>query len=440
MSMEGRKIIHDPLHGSISADGTFLKLLERPEMQRLRSIKQLGMSYMVFPGANHTRFEHSLGVYHLAGRMCDSLSLSKEDSDTVRVAALLHDICHPPFSHTLEQNMALATGSDHMGLSRKLIFGDVPQYEGYSDSGETIAELLESEGINPEDVADFIINPVSDYDVLDMFTSDSEGQSFLNTKDYLHQIIHGPVDADQIDYLMRDSHYTGVKHGSVDIERILSQLRICHNRVVLAKGGITAAEGLMVSRLLMYSSVYYHKTIKIVESMLRRAVELSDIDASKLYLMNDYDLMSELMNSHGKPKILAKSILNRDLFKKAVTVYSVDADEDLRYLLTKYSSVNNRKRLEKEIADTAGIEPEDVIVDIPSKSTLLSKVKIGKTDVSILDGDKVKSITKYSSIAKAVQSRSAIEWVLMVSAPEQHKDAVRDATVRILSLNDTDRS
>ena len=437
--MGNQKIIHDPLHGSISVDGTFLKLLNRPELQRLRSVKQLGMSYMVFPGANHTRFEHSLGVYHLAGRMCSSLNLEQEDSDVVRAAALLHDVCHPPFSHTLEQNMESATGLDHMELSKKLIFGDVPLYYG-GGAEESIAELLESEGISAVDVADLIINPTSEYDVLDMFTSDQDGQSFLNTRDYLHQIIHGPVDADQIDYLMRDSHYTGVKHGAVDIERILSQLKICHNRIVLSKGGIAAAEGLMVSRLLMYSSVYYHKTIKIVESMLRRAVELSDIDASKLYLMNDYDLMSELMASEGKPRDLARSILNRDLYKKSVMIYSVDADDDLRMSLSRYSSVNGRKRLENEIASTAGMDPEDVIVDISSKSTLLSKVKIGKTDVSILDGDKVKSITKYSSIAKAVQSRSAIEWVLMVSSPEEKRESVRDAVLRILSLDDSDRS
>ncbi|MBO7205423.1 MAG: HD domain-containing protein, partial [Candidatus Methanomethylophilaceae archaeon] len=97
------KTVHDPIHGSIVLDGVFFDMMDRHEIQRLRSIRQLGLSNVVFPGANHTRFEHSLGVYHLAGRMAESLGLASEESDTIRAAAMLHDVYHPPFSHTLER-------------------------------------------------------------------------------------------------------------------------------------------------------------------------------------------------------------------------------------------------------------------------------------------------------------------------------------------------
>ncbi len=102
MAAGGKKYVHDPIHGSIVIDGPFLDIMGRHEVQRLHSIKQLGLGNMVFPGANHTRFEHSIGVYHLAGRMCDVLELSKEDTMTIKAAGFLHDICHPPFSHTME--------------------------------------------------------------------------------------------------------------------------------------------------------------------------------------------------------------------------------------------------------------------------------------------------------------------------------------------------
>ena len=126
--MAAGKTVYDPIHGSISVGGPFLDLLDRHEMQRLRHVRQLGLSNTVFPGANHTRFEHSLGVYHLSGRMADALDLPKEEADTLRAAAMLHDVCHPPFSHTLERTMESLTGCDHMEMSRRLVFGEVPSY------------------------------------------------------------------------------------------------------------------------------------------------------------------------------------------------------------------------------------------------------------------------------------------------------------------------
>ncbi len=440
--MRDGKTVYDPIHGSISVSGVFLQLMDRHEMQRLRHIRQLGLSNTVFPGANHTRFEHSLGVYHLSGRMAQALGLSREETDTIRAAAMLHDVCHPPFSHTLERTMESLTGCDHMEMSRRLVFGESPSFRkrdaGFFDGVEPISVLLEDSGISPEAVCDLIINPVSDIGWFDK--ESGEGKSYFASKDYAHQIIHGPVDADQMDYLMRDAHYTGVNHGSIDAERILSQMSLHNDKVVLRKGGITAAEGLMVSRSLMYSTVYYHKTVKVIEAMLRRAVELSEQDYSELYLMTDADLVSMLLSEGGRPADLMRSILNRRLYRKCLTVYSIDADEDFKASLVKYTTPSGRRHLEEEIASIAGADPGEIIVDIPSESTLLSKIKIGKTDVSIIDAeDKVRSITRYSSVAKALQSRGAIDWSVMVSAPSDKYDAVRQAASRVLSFDDTDR-
>ncbi len=202
------KTVHDPVHGGIRVDGFFLEIMDRHEMQRLRGVKQLGMGNFVFPGANHTRFEHCLGTYYLAGRMAKAIGLSEEDSLAVRTAAMMHDICHAPFSHTLEAVMEDATGLDHMELARNLICGKGKVFRDrdadlLAGSG-SIADILESNGIDPVEVCDLIAYPESTERDLDNLTLD--GMDHFPSKDYIHQIIHGPVDADQMDYLMRDAH------------------------------------------------------------------------------------------------------------------------------------------------------------------------------------------------------------------------------------------
>ena len=157
--------------------------------------------------------------------------------------------------------------------------------------------------------------------------------------------------------------------------------------------------------------------------------------------MTDADLISSLLSSGGKSADLMRSVMNRRLYKKCLTVYSIDADEDFKASLVKYSTAEGRRQLEEEIASSAGVDPRDVIADIPSESALLSKIRIGKTDVPIIDSeDRVRSITKYSSVAKALQSRGAIDWSVMVSAPERDQEAVRRAASRILAFDDADRS
>ena len=435
---ERYKVIHDPIHGSIRVDEPFLTILDRHEMQRLRAVKQLGLGCMVFPGANHTRFEHSLGTYHLAGRMAAAVGLSEEDATAVRMAGLLHDICHTPFSHTTEEIAENATGTDHMEAAGRLIKGDIRTHLERDDDlfGDVppISDILEENGISPEKVCGLIMSPTSTDESLEAF-SDGKRAMHFSPRDCIHQIIHGPVDADQMDYLVRDAHYTGVIHGKVDIERLIGTMRMHNDRIVIEKGGKSAAEGLMVARSLMYSSVYFHRTVRIIRLMLQKSLEASSINAKEIYLWNDADLMEHLMEEGGTPSRIARSVQNRLLYKKVLTVFSEDTSEDLLSRLSEFTSYQKRKRLEKEIADRAGVDVSDVVVDIPPRSILFSNMNIGKTDVSILDPDgKVKSLTRLSPIAKALQSRDTFGWSLLVASPEEHKDAVFRASKKILSL------
>lgn len=429
--------VHDPVHGSIRVDGFFEDIIGRHEMQRLRGVKQLGDAHLVFPGANHTRFEHCLGAYHLAGRMADSLGLSEDDALTVRSAALLHDICHAPFSHTLESVMEEATGRDHMELAHDLITGRIRTCRREDDDlfgdSDPISDILSGNGIDPEVVCGLISNPETT--ALDMDqTSLDGGFDHFPSKDYLHQIIHGPVDCDQMDYLMRDSHYTGVTAGHIDLERLLDTMRVRNDRLCIARSGAPAAEGLMVARSLMYTSVYFHQTVRIINRMTVKAVGASGLDLSDIYLWDDSDLSSRLIAAGGPASDLMRRVRGRMVFKRACVLY--DVDESTVQLLLRYTSAKERGKLEKELADRAGIDENYVCVEMPSARVLLSEVQIGKTDVSILNPDgRMVNLAKTSPIAKPLQSRDPFGWSAVIACPPEYREKVRKAASHVLGVS-----
>ncbi|MCQ2079155.1 MAG: HD domain-containing protein [archaeon] len=420
-------------------DGFFLEILNRHEMQRLRGVRQLGLANLVFPGANHSRFEHCLGAYHLAGEMAHSISLSQEDSLAVRAAGLLHDICHAPFSHTLESIMEEATGQDHMELARNLVFGRIKtcrDRDAELFSGEdTIAEILDANGVDPRIVCDLIAYP-------ETTSYESSLNSFLGgrddhipSKDYIHQIIHGPVDCDQMDYLMRDAHYTGVVMGQIDTERLLSTMRVVNDRICISRGGAPAAEGLMVSRSLMYTSVYFHPTVRIINRMITKAVLASDLDLRDIYLWDDSDLSQMLFGCGGDSARLMSLLQNRMFYKKAAIVTGNELDDSVADLLISHSSPRARSELERLVAEKAGVDESEVCIEIPPPSNFKSTLKIGKTDVSIVNEvGKVRSLTKTSSIAKALQARDSFGWSLVVACPERHREAVSVAASRLFRI------
>lgn len=437
--VSGSKTIHDPVHGGIKVDGFFLDLLNRHEMQRLRGVKQLGAANLVFPGANHTRFEHCLGAYHLAGQMAEAIDLSKEDTLAVRTAGLLHDICHAPYSHTLESIMEGVTGLDHMELARNLIMGKIRTYRKRDEDlfgGEApLAEIIEANGVDPQTVCDLIAFPETTERESGILRFIAGSNDHFPSKDYIHQIIHGPVDCDQMDYLMRDAHYTGVVMGNIDVDRILNTLKVVNDRICITRGGAPSAEGLMVSRSLMFTSVYFHPTVRILNRMIAKAVMTSDLDLQDMYLWDDADLSQALYNCGGTSSRIMRLLQNRMFYKSAVTVTPEAMDEDLAQALAKYASPKDRLALEKEVADKAGIDVSEVCIEMPPQSNFKSTLKVGKTDVSIVnDEGKVKYLTKTSSIAKALQSRDSFGWSLLIACPEQHREAVAKASSKVFGL------
>ena len=239
-----------------------------------------------------------------------------------------------------------------------------------------------------------------------------------------------------MDYLMRDAHYTGMTHGAIDCERLLNTMRVHNDRIVIRRGGMTAAEGLMVSRSLMYTAVYFHDTVRVMQRMLTKAVECSGLDLSELYLWNDSDLIHNLISSGGRASLNARRILCRDIDKKALVVYNEDIDDDLAGTLVDYTGESGRDRLEQEIADAAGVDVFDVGAEVAPRSAIQSSMKIGKTDVAILDDEgNVRNLARFSPIARSLQSRDMYGWAVLVSAPEKDREAVEKAARKVLGLS-----
>ncbi|MFB2120341.1 HD domain-containing protein [Parapedobacter sp. 2B3] len=249
--MNKKKIINDPVYGFISIPSGFIfDLIQHPYFQRLRYIKQVSMTHLVYPGALHTRFQHALGAMHLMGLSLETLRgkgviVSDEEEEAALAAILLHDIGHGPFSHSLEHT--LVEGVSHELLSALMM----------NELNETTGGRL--------DLAIEIFNN-------------------RYPKKFLHQLVAGQLDIDRMDYLSRDSFFTGVAEGVISFDRIIKMLNVVDNELVVEQKGIYSVEKFLIARRLMYWQVYLHKTVLSAEQMLlkilQRAKELYESGAS----------------------------------------------------------------------------------------------------------------------------------------------------------------
>ncbi len=433
--MEDFKIIHDAIHGSIKFENVTLRLLETPEMQRLSGIKQLGLGYLVFPGANHTRLEHSIGVGYVAGRMGEVLNLPREEIETLKAAGMLHDLGHSPFSHTLEYLLYEKTKMDHMEITTKIIEGKIDLLEGLEiEDRERVHEILNDYGLDIKQIEKMILGQTEE---ISLENFDGHRGFFGNEKNYMVNMISGSLDADQIDYLLRDAHYTGVAHGAIDFPRILHTLKIKNGELMIDKKGVPALEGMLVARALMYSAVYFHKTNRIGELMLSRAVEEIEMENwIEIYRYNDSELISLLLNQGGYPQEIALRLKYRRLFKKVMVRNFEELEnaygEDYKDVLLKLCDLKERRKVEREIAEMAGVDERYVLIDIPSRNVILSEPRLTKTNVKVVENGHVYPLSKFSPLAKALQSRKVQDWAIMVITPREHREKVKKVAERVI--------
>ncbi len=330
--MSFRKIVNDPLHGFLTInDSLVFSLIEHPYFQRLRRIKQMALAYLVYPGATHTRLQHSLGAYYLMHNALQELkgkgvAITPEEEQATKIAILLHDIGHGPFSHALEETIV---NCNHEAISLLIMQKLNVEFNGALDLAITI------------------------------FTGKYH-------KKFLHQLVSSQLDVDRLDYLARDSFYSGVSEGIIGYDRILKMLTVHNNELAVEEKGILSIEKFLVSRRLMYLQVYLHKTVLSAENMLiqvlRRAKYLQqngeeifaspallyfmqanygashfEQDANSLkqfMLLDDFDILGAIKvwcnHKDQVLSLLSSNLINRTLFK---TIIAKTIDDTLMHNL-----------------------------------------------------------------------------------------------------------
>jgi uncharacterized protein len=304
--MQLKKIINDPVYGFITIDDELIfKIVAHPCYQRLRRIHQMAMAHLVYPGAVHTRLHHSLGAYHL---MCNAVNelknkgtvITKEEEQGARVAILLHDIGHGPFSHALEN--VLIEGMHHEAISLLLMKELNREFNGQLQTA------------------------------IDIFTN-------VHPKKYLHQLVSGQLDTDRMDYLTRDSFFSGVSEGVIGYDRIIKMLVVNNGELMVEEKAIYSIEKFLVARRLMYWQVYLHKTVLCAEQMLQRIIKRAKyikaftktplnkfinepaetVTLEEFCRLDDFDVVSAIKEwcTHSDKilSVLCEGIINRSLLK-----------------------------------------------------------------------------------------------------------------------------
>jgi HD superfamily phosphohydrolase len=383
--------IKDSVHDHISIVGVARDLLDAPPVQRLRRVSQLGTAGLVYPSANHTRFEHALGVYHLADRALDHLGVEGQQAERLRAGALLHDVGHGPYSHNVEELLARRTGRYH---------DDVADLVGVGP----VAGILSDHGLNPDRIADLIAG-----------------------KGTFGQLVSGELDVDRMDYLVRDAHHTGVPYGTIDHERLIRELRFVDGELVLDEGNVQTAESLLLARALMNPTVYQHPVARIAKTTLRRAterlLEATDLDAETVARMDDHDLRVALRDCPETAES-ARRLDERDLFKRAVWAEMAAVPDDV--LAASHGDV---RALEHDIAAAAGVEPQSVSLDVPPEPTMR------ETTSRVVVNGEVRRLSEQSTLVSALRAAQRDQWRFGVYAPADESERVGNAAIRTLGLD-----
>ncbi|MEO8910773.1 MAG: HD domain-containing protein [Gemmatimonadaceae bacterium] len=343
------EILRDPVWNNIRVDEPTLRLVDTDVFQRLRYVRQLGWTYLVYPGATHSRFEHALGTHHLSRRtlalLCeseDATIISEDEQAIVRSAALLHDVGHYPFSHALEEIGAL----HHEDVARPLI-----------TEGPIASQLSAWLGRDA---------PARVFDLI-------RGES----KSALQGLISGSLDLDKIEYLKRDAFMCGVPYGEIDVDRLTNSLVLVDDPATGRKSigvrekALSALESLLFAKYQMYRNVYWHHAVRSATAMYKRLVEdaigVGVLDVESLARHTDEGLMHRLENAGPTP--LLGALKSRNLYKRTAEWPAAELDADSFEWIA-----NDRRRsaeAENVLAKEFGLKPGELLLDYPAKTQML---------------------------------------------------------------------
>ncbi|MFA5049727.1 MAG: HD domain-containing protein [Candidatus Micrarchaeia archaeon] len=372
--------IKDGIHKTIELNDIERKIIDTSDFQRLHKIRQLALTYLVYPCATHTRFEHSLGTMHLCSSICKSLSLDFDLTQKLKLYALLHDIGHCAFSHESEKVLKKYFGTHERIGEEKIMKGEIKD--------------IISQNYNPKEIINF-------------------------SKNFYGRIIHSDIGADRMDYLLRDSHNTGVAYGIIDSDRIISKIFLNTRKRFFGIhiGGLEAVESLLVGRFMMYSTVYFHHTLRSASFMLKRAISLSIenevLIPEEFKYLCDEDIFSRILFSKEKSsKTLIKRILKRDLFKVSNQIPYSEKIE------------NNLEEIKNKIKNKFSGE---FFFDIPEFFTELDRIHVMDKNQNIVNLDKISPLV--FSLKSAESSRRSI--LLLCNKKDRKK--LKEISDKILS-------
>ena len=402
--------IIDPIHDFVRVNSNELKIIDTSIFQRLRRIRQLSGAHLIYPGAQHTRFEHSLGVMHIASMAGHALNekgiVSSDNIQNLRFAGLLHDIGHGPFSHLFEELLQKRKMS-HEDMGRNIILKT------------QIGDLISANGFDKKFITEL---------------------AFGNSKfQFMNEIISGALSADIMDYLLRDGYFTGAEHAKIDHNRLTYSLDVYKNKLALEKSALVNFETMMISRYQMFKAVYFHKTVRAGEVMLLESMYLaeeelglSSISLDEYLKLTDEVILSKLLSlpeRNSKLRIAKKiaiDYLNRNLFK---SVFEVSITGNA---ITK----KHMQSIREEVSKKSKVDINEIFVDSSNTPSIpLSPSKKESKSIIILERDGVKIAAKEMSISdiRLVSVMSGFMKILRVYTPVKNRKKVEIAAKSILN-------
>ena len=328
-----------------------------------------------------------------------------------------------------------------MEVTKGIILGEydvIVDGEGDSiDERKSIPAILEDNDLDPKLVSSLITGPDASGTERSLLSWTEGREDFSGGDNTLAQLVHGPIDCDQLDYLLRDSHFTGVKHGVVDHNRLIECLRSQGGDIVVEQGGLSALEGMLVARGLMYSAVYFHRVTRVTEVMLSRAVERAGDslpDSLDLQRRVDAEIWGALDKSGGFSRDMITRLKYRNLLKVCLSRRKDDLEPEQ---IVKLASIANdlrvRREIEDDIAFRAGLEPGYVAIDVPSVKLLLSEPRMAQVDVKVVGDDgKTRWLKEITPMAEALRKRQVSQEAVYVMTLSGNEKRVSEIANQIL--------
>jgi len=407
--------IKDPVHGYVYITEAEKQLIDSYPFQRLHRLRQLAGSEFVYSGANHTRFEHSIGVMYLAGKLTENQNLSQllseEEIQIVRMASLLHDVGHGPFSHVFEHLLVKFLNKTHEDMTRWII------------QKSELRDIISGLGYDADAIAKLAV-----------------GELRRRGKAFLDQIIQSAVDVDKLDFVVRDTYHTGAEYGYVDIFRLIHMLDVIGENLAVDVGALSALESFVLARLESFRSIYFHRVGRAAQIMLATAMEkakdelgLVDFDSPEDYLaLNDYTVWT-MLKECKKSRGIMENLERRKLLKCA---YDRTFHVREKMVPSIFNVDEVREQMRNKIASEAGVEPQAIVIDVPTvpsvpyhHSDLLEPMEIPVFQKT-RTGEKIP--LRLSDISSVFDVLRGFINILRVYTDEKHLEKVAAASAKVI--------